>query len=77
MLLIRQLDKVLARVSAAVDSVDVGETVLVDGGDGSALPAYAASYPAMVTAVLDEIRRAVGIDVVGSMAKIADPKEGV
>jgi flotillin len=75
MLLIRQLDKVLARVSEAVSTVEVRETVLVDGGEGSALPAYVASYPAMVTSVLDEVRRAVGIDVVGSMAKIANPKE--
>ena len=77
MLLIRQLDKVLAQVSDAVSSVDVGETILVDGGQGTALPAYAASYPAMVSSVLAEVKRAVGVDIVGSMEKIADSEGGV
>lgn len=67
MMVIRQLEAVLEQVATAVDGIEMKSVNLIDNGDGKALPAYVASYPAMVTAVLDQIRGAVGIDLTGSL----------
>lgn len=69
MLVIRQLEAVLAQVADAVDGIDIGSVNLVDSGDGRALPSYVSSYPAMVTAILKEIRNAVGVDVTGALGQ--------
>jgi len=62
------VEKVLATVVARVREVEVGEVVLLDDGDGSALPSYVAAWPATVTRILKEIREATGIDVPGVLA---------
>ncbi|MBN1335176.1 MAG: flotillin family protein [Deltaproteobacteria bacterium] len=67
--LIQQLEKVLAMVAARVQEVEVGEVVLLDDGDGTALPSYVAAYPATVTRILKEIREATGIDVPGALTR--------
>ncbi len=66
--LIQQVEKILAMVVARVKEVEVGEVVLLDDGDGTALPSYVAAYPATVTRILKEIREATGIDVPGALA---------
>ncbi len=73
--LIQQLENVLTRVVERVNKVDVGEVVLLDGGTGQALPAYVASYPAMVKKVLEELRESTGIDVAGILSGINEQKE--
>ena len=46
MFVLSQLDTLVAQVASKVKNVTVGEVHVVDGGDGRALPALAASYPA-------------------------------
>jgi hypothetical protein len=41
----------------------VGSVNLVDGGDGKTLPAYAASYPATMGALLGEVHKTLGVDI--------------
>jgi hypothetical protein len=36
---------------------------LIDGGDGKTLPAYTASYPATMGALLKEVTNTLGIDI--------------
>jgi flotillin len=65
--LIQQIEQVVRSVASQVGAVEVGEVVLVDGGDGQALSNLLAGYPAAVTAVLREIRKTTGVDVIGSL----------
>lgn len=61
--LIQQIEQVLTAVAQRVKEVAVGEVNLVDRGDGRALAAFLAGYPAMVNQVLAEVSRGTGIDV--------------
>ncbi len=67
--LIQNLEKVLETVVERVNAVTVDEVVLLDNGDGTALPAYVAQYPAMVAQVLQELQNSTGVDVVGILAQ--------
>ncbi len=74
--LIQQLETVLSSVVDRVNSVEVGEVVLLDSGDGTALPSYVASYPAMVKQILAELKETTGVDVAGILSGInANPAE--
>ncbi len=66
--LIQQLETVLSAVVERINNVEVGEVVLLDSGDGTALPAYVSSYPAMVKQVLTELRESTGVDVTRILA---------
>lgn len=66
--LIQQLETVLSSVVERINNVDVGEVVLLDSGDGTALPAYVSSYPAMVKQVLAELKESTGVDVTGILS---------
>ena len=59
----------MGAVVARVNSVEVGEVNVVDAGDGKALAAYVAGYPAMVKQVLEELRATTGVDVTGTLAR--------
>lgn len=61
--LIQHLESIISSVVDSVRKIRVGEVNLLDNGDGSSLPAYVKAYPAIVTAVLKELRTATGIDV--------------
>lgn len=61
--LIQNLERVLDQVVRKVNDVQVDEVILLDPGDGSSLPAYVASRPAMVQAVLKELTATTGVDV--------------
>jgi flotillin len=61
--LIQQLEDIVGKVVEAVRKVQVANVNLLDNGEGTSLPAYVSSYPAIVTAVLKELREATGIDV--------------
>jgi flotillin len=64
---IQQLDTILREVVSRVEGIQVDNVSLVDRGDGSSLPAYVASYPATVKAVLKELDGITGIDIVGAV----------
>lgn len=67
--LIQQLETVLSTVTEKVKAMDLGEVVLLDGGDGRALPNHIASLPATVAAVLREFRETTGVDVTGILTE--------
>lgn len=75
--LIQQLDEVLRQVVERVHGLEIDEVVLLDNGDGQALPKHVASFPAMVRSVLDELRLSTGVDVTGilSGASSGDPDQ--
>lgn len=66
--LIQNLESVLRTVAERVGQVKIDEVNLLDGGDGSALPSYVASHPAMVSRVLRELRDSTGVDVIGILS---------
>ena len=63
MFVLQHLDQIFGDVAQAAGRVKVGEVNLIDGGDGKTLPAYAASYPATVGALLEQVTRTLGIDI--------------
>jgi flotillin len=74
--LIQQLETVLTAVVERINNVEVGEVVLLDSGDGTALPSYVSSYPAMVKQVLAELKESTGVDVTGILSGLnAKPAE--
>ena len=71
--LIQNLETVLRTVTEKVNAVSIDEINLIDGGDGTALPNYVASYPAMVSRVLRELNDSTGVDVLGILSSGAKP----
>jgi flotillin len=63
MFVLQHLDGIFGEIASAAGRVKVGEVNLIDGGDGKTLPAYAASYPATMGALLDQVRDTLGIDI--------------
>ena len=66
--LIQQLETVLQTVVERVNSVEIDQVNLLDGGQGEALPRHVASFPAMVRQVLEELHGSTGVDVPGILA---------
>ncbi|MFH1463275.1 MAG: SPFH domain-containing protein [Pseudomonadota bacterium] len=66
--LLQQLETVLSTVVQRVKDVQINEVTLLDAGDGKALPAHVASYPAMVKQILSELREYTGVDVPGILS---------
>ena len=66
--LIQQLEDVLKTVVTRVNGMEINEVVLLDGGDGQALPNHIASFPAMVRQVLQELHSTTGVDVTGILS---------
>lgn len=60
---LQNLEKIFGTVANAARDLKVREVNLVDGGDGSTLPAHIASYPATVGALLAEISTTLGVDI--------------
>jgi flotillin len=67
--LIQQLEQIVSTVVRRVNSVEIGEVTVVDRGDGKALAAYIAGYPAMVKQVLEELHTTTGVDIVGTLTR--------
>jgi flotillin len=63
MFVLQHLDAIFGDVANAAKRLKVGEVNLVDGGDGKTLPAYAAAYPATMTALLEQVTKTLGVDV--------------
>lgn len=65
---IQHLEELISTVVDHMDNIKVGQVHVLDRGDGSALAAYAASYPQTVAAVLRALRETVGIDIPAVLA---------
>lgn len=63
MFVLQHLDQIFGSVAKATQRITVGEVNLIDGGDGKTLPAYAASYPATMGRLLEEVTRTLGVDI--------------
>ena len=63
MFVLQHLDQIFGDVAAAAMRVKVREVNLIDGGDGKTIPAYAASYPATMAALLEQVTATLGIDI--------------
>jgi flotillin len=63
MFILQHLEPIFGDVAKATQRVKVGQVNLIDGGDGKTLPAYTASYPATMGALLTEVTRTLGIDI--------------
>lgn len=63
MFVLQHLDQIFGEVANAAKRVKVGEVNLIDGGDGKTIPAYAAAYPATMSALLEQVHRTLGIDI--------------
>lgn len=72
--LIQQLETVLQTVVERVNSVEINQVNLLDGGQGEALPRHVASFPAMVRQVLEELQGSTGVDVPGILSGALDDK---
>ena len=72
--LIQQLEEILKTVVDRVTGTEVNEVVLLDDGNGDALPRYVASYPAAVRQILEELRASTGVDVTGILSGQNDPR---
>ncbi len=73
--LIQQLESVLQTVVQRVNSMEIDEVTLLDGGEGSALPKHVASFPAVVRQVLEELHASTGVDVPGILSGVRTPSK--
>ena len=60
---LQELRTLVEAAIARVNSTQIGSIEVIDGGDGSAYAGLIASYPAAVYRVLDEMGRALGVDI--------------
>ncbi|MBI2895522.1 MAG: flotillin family protein [Deltaproteobacteria bacterium] len=74
--LIRQLEEITGTVVRSVANVQVGEVNIIDSGDGKALPAFLASFPASVTAILGALKESTGVDVPSALAPLPAGSNG-
>jgi flotillin len=63
MFVLQHLDQIFGDVARAATRIKVGEVNLIDGGDGKTIPAYAASYPATMAALFEQVTRTLGVDI--------------
>src|SRR6478735_643393 len=57
MFVLQHLDQIFSDVADAAKRLKVNEVNLIDGGDGKTIPAYAAAYPATMTALLEQVQK--------------------
>lgn len=72
--MIHNLEPIVRTVVERVKAMEVGEAHLIDGGDGSAIAQYVASYPAAVRSVLVEVGRTTGVDIIGLLSAGKEPR---
>jgi flotillin len=65
--ILQQIEGILDHVVNSVKELNMGEVNLLDGGDGETLRKHVQSYPAMITAVLEELKAITGIDIPASI----------
>jgi len=60
---LQHLQKFVEAAVQRVESAQIGELMVVDGGDGTSYTGAIASFPAAVAQVLEQTGRAIGVDV--------------
>jgi len=68
MFLINNIEEITKVVVAAVSKIQLGPVHLIDGGDGQALPRFAATYPAAVATVMHTLAQTTGVDITSLLA---------
>ncbi|CAN5817000.1 hypothetical protein BH11MYX2_BH11MYX2_03440 [soil metagenome] len=63
MFVLQNLEGIFGDVAKAAQRMKVGQVNLIDGGDGKTIPAYAASYPATMAALLEQVSKTLGVDI--------------
>ena len=63
MFVLQHLDAIFGDVAKAAQRLSVNEVNLIDGGDGKTIAAYAASRPATMAALLEQVSKTLGVDV--------------
>lgn len=63
MFVLQNLEEIIKPVVDAASNISVGEVNLIDSGDGNALPSYASSYPATVSALMTQINETLGVNI--------------
>ena len=76
MYVLQNLEDIFSQVADAAEGLQVGEVNLIDGGDGGSLPAYVRSYPATVSALLEQVSKTLGVDV-SRIVRGPAPQNGV
>jgi len=76
MFVLQHLDTIFNDVAQAAGRIKVGEVNLIDGGDGKTIPAYAASYPATMAALLQQVTATLGIDIAKTITGSGQPGTG-
>ncbi len=71
MFLINKIEDITKIVVDAVQRIKLGPVHLIDGGDGQALPRFAAAYPAAVAEVLRSLFATTGVDITALLARQA------
>ncbi|MGM0596946.1 MAG: flotillin family protein [Myxococcota bacterium] len=72
---LQQIEDILEEVVESVKTLNLGKVVLLDGGDGETLKQHIQSYPAMISAVMEELKKITGIDIPDVLS--ADNKKSV
>jgi flotillin len=76
MFVLSQLDTLVAQVARKVQGITVEEVQVIDSGDGRALPALAASFPAVVASIFGSLKELTGVDVQAMLAPPAAVTNG-
>jgi flotillin len=63
MFVLQHLDQIFGDVAEAAKRLKVAQVNLIDGGDGKTIPAYAAAYPATMSALLEQVQKTLGVDI--------------
>jgi flotillin len=66
-MVIQNLETLFKSVTEAARKITVEQASLVDGGDGEAIARYAASYPATVRHLLEQVSKTLGVDVLSTL----------
>ncbi|MBU1238286.1 flotillin family protein [Myxococcota bacterium] len=61
--ILQQIESILGQVVNSVKDLKMDNITLLDGGDGDTLRKHVQSYPAMISAVLNELKNITGIDI--------------
>jgi flotillin len=72
MFVLQHLDQIFGDVADAAKRLKVAQVNLIDGGDGKTIPAYAAAYPATMSALLEQVQKTLGVDI----AKVVTGQSG-
>jgi len=62
------IEEITKVVVAAVSKIQLGPVHLIDGGDGQALPRFAATYPAAGATVMHTLAQTTGVDITSLLA---------